>query len=355
MITKVLIIDDSPVVRAGLEKAFRADPDLQVVGVAGDPLAALDLLDRLEPDVMTLDIEMPGMDGLTFLARMMKSRPMPIVLVTAAARKNPRMVMEAMRTGAFAVLPKPHADYPLPQMVEDLRQTLKEAHAKGAPRPAPVPAAIPQRRAITTVIAVGSSTGGTNAFETFARALPPEHPGVVLAQHLPQDFVPRFAERLGSVLQSRVAVARGGEPCEPGTIYIAPATHHLEVKREGAALVTSLSDAGPVNHHRPSCDVLLHSVAVACPRRAVGVILTGMGHDGAAGLLAMRRTGSLTFAQDEATSVVYGMPRAAMEIGAVVEQLPIDKLGRRVMELLAERAQDWSSVNASLAGAVRAR
>ncbi|MEQ1504533.1 MAG: chemotaxis-specific protein-glutamate methyltransferase CheB [Myxococcota bacterium] len=294
MTTRVLIVDDSPVVRQALAKALAEDPELEVVGTVSNPLEAWDRLERLRPDVLTVDVEMPGMDGLTFLQRLMATRPMPVVIVSSKARRDPRLVLDALQAGALAVVPKPHSDYPLPQMIQDLRLTLRGAATarvrvvSGGSSAGPA-IAIPEARAATSLIAVGSSTGGTAAFEVFARGLPRGHPCVVLAQHLPIDFVSRFAERLDDVLPSKVAVARGGEVLAPGHIFVAPATHHLRVRRDGARLVTELLDAENVNFHKPSVDVLLLSVASVCARHAVGVILTGMGSDGAKGLLAMRR------------------------------------------------------------------
>lgn len=344
MSIRVVVVDDSPVVRQGLVKALADDPALEVVGVAGNPLEAWEMLDRLQPDVLTLDVEMPGMDGLTFLQRLMRTRPMRVVMVSSRVRRSSQFVMQALQAGAVAVLPKPHSDYPLPQMLQDLRQTLRDVMLKEPRAPkggagAGPAAGISPARAASSLIAVGSSTGGTVAFETFAKGLPSGHPCVVLAQHLPIDFVPRFVARLSEALRSKVAVAKGGEVCQPGHIYVAPATHHLRVARSGANVITEVVLGAPVNHHIPSCDVLLSSVAKVSGGSSVGVILTGMGHDGARGLLDMRRAGAPTFAQDEATSVVYGMPRAALEVGGAEVVLPIDQLAGAVMQRLASRAE----------------
>lgn len=346
MSVRVLIVDDSPVVRQALSKALTEDPGLQVVGIASNPLEAWELLERAQPDVITLDVEMPGMDGLTFLQRLMRTKPTRVVMVSSRVRRSSRFVMEALQAGALAVLPKPHAEYPIQQMLQDLRQTLRDVKAmplrvpsgSGAGPATETAPAVSPARAASTLIAVGSSTGGTQAFEQFVRGLPAGHPCVVLAQHLPPDFVPRFVERLSQAVPSRVQVARNGEVCRPATILVAPATHHLKVRRNGAQVEAELVAGPPVNHHVPSCDVLLQSVARVCGGSAVGVILTGMGHDGAAGLLEMRRAGAVTFAQDEASSVVYGMPRAAAELGAATHVLPLDRLARAVMEQIAKRA-----------------
>lgn len=338
---RVLIVDDSPAVRSALSKALAEDAEIEVLGTAPNPIVALEMLQQIRPDVVTCDVEMPGMDGLQFLQQVMRTKPLPVVICSSKARRSPKLVLEALQAGAVAVVPKPHADYPLPRMIQDLKATLKAA-ALSKPRlrasppaaPPPPPATVTRTARPVSVIAVGSSTGGTVAFETFARGLPPGHPCVVVAQHLPTEFVPRFADRLNEVLASKVSVAQGGESLVPGHIYVAPGTHHLRIRREGVGLVTELWDADNVNFHKPSCDVLLTSVATVAGRGAVGVILTGMGADGARGLLAMRRSGAATLAQDEATSVVYGMPRAAMELGAAEEQLPLEHLAGRIGQMI---------------------
>lgn len=334
---RVLIVDDSPVVRSALKKALSEDPLIEVVGEATDPMDATSRIPALRPDVLTLDVEMPGMDGLTFLSRLMQSSPMPVVMVSSKARRSSKLVLEALQAGAVAVVPKPHAAYPLANMIEDLKVTIRTAAAsrpklQGAP-PAPQRAAsMPAARAAGSLIAVGSSTGGTVAFETFAAGLPQGHPCVVLAQHLPIDFIPRFAERLSEILPSTIAVAEGGEELRPGHIYIAPGTHHLQVRKESGRLVTSLYDGPLVNFHKPSVDVLMLSVAASAGRAAAGVMLTGMGADGARGMLAMKQAGSFTVVQDEASCVVYGMPRSALEIGAACDQQPLDRLAQRVID-----------------------
>jgi two-component system chemotaxis response regulator CheB len=262
---RVLIVDDSPVVRQALVRALGEDPGLSVVGVAANPAEARRLLELGDHDVVTLDVEMPGMDGLTFLGELMRTRPTRVVMVSSKVRRSSQLVLEALRAGAAAVLPKPHAGYPLPQMLDDLRQTLRDVAARpvrpvrtGPPALASVAPAVPDHQ---WIVAVGASTGGTVAFETFLRGLPAEHPCVLLAQHLPDDFVQRFAARLRDVVGSEVQVARGGERCRPGAVFVAPGTHHLRVARRGGELVTELFAGAAVNQHVPSADVLLSSVA----------------------------------------------------------------------------------------------
>jgi two-component system chemotaxis response regulator CheB len=262
--------------------------------------------------------------------------------VSSKARRSPKLVMDALRAGALAVIPKPHSEYPLPRMVEDLKVTLRGvataqpkalADAYGSRGTNPLSAG----RAASTAIIVGSSTGGTTAFETFARSLPSGHPCVLLAQHLPVDFVPRFVDRLEESLPSHVSVARGGEPLLPDHIYVAPATHHLRLNADPKRPATELLDSETVNFHRPSVDVLMLSVAASpMVKNTVGVMLTGMGADGAKGMLAMRKAGAFTLGQDEASSVVYGMPRAAFQLGGVQEQHPPERLAKRALEMLAQ-------------------
>lgn len=337
--TRVLIVDDSHVVRQALTKALASDPDLEVVGVAADPDEAWGMLDRVRPDVLTLDMEMPRTDGLTFLQRLMAERPTRVVMVSSKVRRSPRFVMEALKAGAVAVVPKPHADYPIEQMLDDLRHSLRTAPSKPLrARPAAAPGPTLAGTPTTTVVAVGASTGGPQAFEAFARALPAQHPCVLLAQHLAADFVVRFVERLQTLVRSKVLVAKGNEPLLAGHVIVAPGTHHLRIRRDGTGWRTELYDGLPVNFHKPSVDVLLSSVAEAAGARSVGVLLTGMGNDGAQGLLQIRRAGGVTLAQDRASSVVYGMPRAAVELGAAMEEVPLDRLATRVIELTHTRA-----------------
>lgn len=321
MSVRLVVVDDSMVVRRALKSVLNDTPGIEVVGEAADPIEARRVIAALRPDVLTLDCEMPRMDGLTFLREIMATHPMPVVMVSSLTRKTSPVAFEAIRLGAVAVVCKPFKGYPLHAMLDDVRTAVLAA-SKARIRPAADPVAdavapsVDRRLAGSSVIAVGSSTGGTVAFERFAASLPGDAPCVVLAQHLPTGFVPRFAERLDSVLPHRVTVALGGEVCRPGQIFIAPAHAHLRLRKRGAELVTELFDGDKVNHHRPSVDVLFASVAAAARRTAVGVLLTGMGRDGARGMLTMKAAGAATMVQDEASCSVFGMPRAALEMGA---------------------------------------
>lgn len=331
---RVFVIDDSSAVRKALVRVLSEDARMEVVGSAESAEDALERIEHASPDVITLDVNMPGMGGFAFLHRLMRLRATPVIIVSSEVRKDSTVAREALRLGAVAVLPKPHAEYPIAVLLEDLKRAIVDAGRsrpnarRASARPSPVLATS------TKVIAVASSTGGTVAFDTFASGLPVGHPPVVLAQHLPADFVPRFVERLSDSLAAQVRVATGNERLLPNTVWVAPGTHHLQVRREGGVLFTELLDGPPVNFHRPSCDVLLESVARAAGRDAIGVILTGMGADGARGLLALKNVGACTFAQDEESCVVYGMPRAAVELGAAREIVPLDRLATRVSAML---------------------
>ncbi len=332
---RVLIVDDSPVVRKALAKALSRDPRLKVVGVAEDPIDALSQLERLAPDVLTLDVEMPRMDGLTFLRRLMKERPMPVVMCSSLARRSSELVLECLRAGAVSMVPKPHHGYPFPRMISELRHAVVSA-AKAKVR-GPTTGATPSQGAVHLdaaarrwLVAIGSSTGGTAAVEKVLAGLPADGPPVVLAQHLPESFVPRFVERLNEALPQEVAMATDGQVLAPGKVFVAPATHHLQVVKQGHYLVTHLHDGPKVNFHRPSVDVLFDSVARVCARRTVAVLLTGMGKDGAKGMAAIKAGGGRTLAQDEASCVVYGMPRAAVELGAVHASVPLVQIAARI-------------------------
>jgi two-component system chemotaxis response regulator CheB len=271
---------------------------------------------------------------------------MPVVMCSSLARRSSELVMECLRVGAVSVVPKPHQGYPLPQMLGDLRHAVvaaASAKVRSYDDKPKLPGAVvarggPSLSAVDSrnlLIAIGSSTGGTGAVEEVLSGLPAQGPPVVIAQHLPEAFVGRFVERLDGLLPQTVHVAKGGELLLPGHVYVAPATHHLKVIRRGVQRLTKLVDAERVNFHRPSVDVLFHSVAEAGARSTVAVMLTGMGRDGAKGMLAIRQAGGATLAQDEATCVVYGMPRAAVELGAVDESLALSRIAARVMERAA--------------------
>ncbi len=349
MVTKVLIIDDSALMRALLTEIIGGAPDLEVVGSAPDPIMAREMIKSLNPDVLTLDVEMPKMDGLEFLSRLMKLRPMPVVMISSLTARGSEVTLQALELGAVDFIAKPRAENAalLQAYGEEIRDKIraaKTAHLRrpptaGAATPAPVraeaPAAGVSSRVLTEkLIAIGASTGGTEAIKEVIVRLPAEVPGIVIVQHMPETFTPSFAKRLDSLGAIRVVEARGGERIQPGHAYLAPGHSHLLVKKSGAGWVTELSQGEPVNRHRPSVDVLFHSVAKEASRNAIGVILTGMGKDGAQGMLAMRQAGAWNIGQDQDSCVVYGMPREAAQVGAVDEVTSLNSVAARLLARL---------------------
>lgn len=350
---KVLVVDDSALMRALLTEIINGAPDLQVVGTAPDALAAREMIKTLDPDVMTLDVEMPRMDGLEFLSRVMRLRPMPVVMISSFTDRGSEVTLQALELGAVDYIPKPRAESVaiFQNSAEDIREKIRAAHGarvralpSRAATPAPAPRA-PASSGISTagmagkLIAIGASTGGTEAIREVLEALPADIPGVVIVQHMPESFTPSFAKRLDSASRLTVVEARGGERVQPGHAYLAPGHSHMLVRREGTGYVIELSKAEPVNRHRPAVDVLFSSVAAHAGANVIGVILTGMGKDGAQGMLEMRQRGAWNIGQDEATCVVYGMPREAARVGALDEVVPLGEVAARVVaRLRAARA-----------------
>lgn len=347
MAIKVLIVDDSALMRALLTEIIGGAPDLEVVGSAPDPIMAREMIKSLNPDVLTLDVEMPKMDGLEFLSRLMKLRPMPVVMISSLTARGSEVTLQALELGAVDFIAKPRAESAalLQGYSEEIRDKIraaKTAHLRrpqAAAMPAPVraeaPAAGVSSRVLTEkLIAIGASTGGTEAIKEVIVRLPAEVPGIVIVQHMPEAFTPSFAKRLDSLGAIRVVEARGGERIQPGHAYLAPGHSHLLVRKSGAGWVTELSQAEPVNRHRPSVDVLFHSVAKEAGRNAIGVILTGMGKDGAQGMLAMRQAGAWNIGQDQDSCVVYGMPREAAQVGAVDEVASLNSVAARLLARL---------------------
>jgi two-component system, chemotaxis family, protein-glutamate methylesterase/glutaminase len=331
---RVLIVDDSPSMRAALDRIISRDPDIEVIGHAPEPHAARQMIKDLNPDVITLDIEMPGMDGLSFLDKIMRLRPMPVVMCSTLTARGADATIEALRLGAVDCIQKPSGNaQEMAQNAELLCSTIKTA-ARSTVRPLTTP---PIRAATTgasfqrdMVIAVGSSTGGVEALFSVIAALPVDAPPMLVVQHMPAAFTGGFAARLDRDCQIKVVEARDGMPVERGTVYIAPGGEsHMELVGTGERRIR-LRRSDPVSGHRPSVDMLFHSVAKLGPA-AVGVILTGMGSDGAAGLLAMRHAGARTLGQNEATCVVYGMPRAAFEKGAVERELSLSAMPEAIL------------------------
>lgn len=350
--TKVLVVDDSALIRKLMSDILASDPELEVVGTAMDAHAARDKIKRLHPDVITLDIEMPKMDGITFLRNLMRLNPLPVIMVSTLTEKGAEVTLDALGAGAVDFVSKPKIDVSntLENYSEEIIAKVKAASRVRVRRyegnRAPVQARAGQSPAngkspesngagsgkhfSTTdkIIAIGASTGGTEAIREVLEQLPLSSPGVVITQHIPEYFSKAFADRVNSTCAITVSEAKDGDIVLPGHAYIAPGNKHLLIRKDGARWRCKLSDAEPVNRHRPSVDVLFDSVAACAGQNAMGVILTGMGKDGARGLKTMHDAGAATIAQDEASSVVWGMPGSAVELGAADQVMPLDKIGK---------------------------
>ncbi|MEZ5411961.1 MAG: chemotaxis response regulator protein-glutamate methylesterase [Acidimicrobiales bacterium] len=345
--TRVLIVDDSALVRKVMTEILSSDPGIEVVGAASDPHEARTRIKELNPDVLTLDVEMPRMDGITFLGNLMRLRPMPVVMVSSLTEAGADVTLTALELGAIDFVTKPKLDvaHGLQEYADEITAKVKAAararpRARVAPegaRPgigAAAPKAVMTRvRATDRLLAIGASTGGTEAIREVLEAMPPDAPPTVITQHIPEAFSKPFAERLDRHSAMRVCEATDGQQILPGHAYVAPGNRHLKVKRDGARFICQLDDGEPVNRHKPSVDVLFASVAQQVGVNAVAVLLTGMGADGAKGMRQILDAGGPTIAQDEATSVVWGMPGEAVKLGAAKEVLPLSKIARRALEL----------------------
>ncbi len=357
--TKVLIVDDSALIRSVLREIVSDQPDMEVVGVAPDPLVAREMIRQTNPDVLTLDVEMPKMDGLDFLERLMRLRPMPVVMVSSLTERGSETTLRALELGAIDFVAKPKIsiqngmrDYA--DLIADKIRIASRARVRARPRPADgthgarsadgagnaegahaPPLLRTPFGSSEKLIIIGASTGGTEAIREFLQQMPSDCPGILIVQHMPEGFTRSFAQRLDSLCRISVKEAEHGDRVLPGHAYLAPGHSHLLLARSGANYVTHLDQGPPVNRHRPSVDVLFESAAANAGKNALGVILTGMGKDGAAGMLKMREAGAVNFAQDEASCVVFGMPREAIAVGAVHEVAPLVQLPRLVMEQLA--------------------
>lgn len=342
---RVLVVDDSPTMRGLISVILNSDPDIDVVGQAGDAMEARAAIKQLDPDVVTLDIEMPNMNGLEFLEKIMTLRPMPVIMVSTMTHRGAEATLAALEIGAFDCVGKPmpgEAD-PFGDLAEKVKAAARSQHRYNrAPRPEPsATRAVPKAdfRVGRKIVAIGSSTGGVEALITVLQKFPRNCPPTVITQHMPPTFTKSFAERLNRLCEPVVEEATDGARLEIGKVYLAPGgERHLQVANVTAPCCR-LVERPPVNGHRPSVDVLFDSVAELAGRNAVGVILTGMGRDGAAGLLKMRHAGARTIGQDEKSCVVYGMPRVAHELGAVERQLPLAAIGEEILKLTAARKE----------------
>ena len=350
---KVLIVDDSAVVRQVLTAKLQEDPAIEVIGAASDPVFAMDRMRAQWPDVIVLDVEMPRMDGITFLKKLMAEHPTPVVICSTLTEKGAETTMQALAAGAVSIVTKPKLGLKqfLQDNSEDLISAVKTAARANVRRlipagtsPAPQPklsadvilSASTQAMVQTTerVVAIGTSTGGTQALEAVLTALPQMCPGIVVVQHMPEKFTEAFANRLNGLCKMEVREAKGGDRVMPGRVLIAPGGRHMLLKRSGAQYHVDILDGPPVSRHRPSVDVLFRSVAKCAGRNALGIIMTGMGDDGARGLKELHDMGARTLAQDEESCVVYGMPKEAVKLGAVDRILPLGEIHTEILRAL---------------------
>jgi two-component system chemotaxis response regulator CheB len=333
---KVLIVDDSVFIRKLLTEILQADPALQVVGAANDPIEAKEMMNTLNPDVLTLDVEMPHMDGVSFLEKIMRLKPLPVVMISSKTTESADVTLRSLALGAVDFITKPSnfAFKEIENMADMIREKVKNAAKANlniqrtkAPARTVAPIAIKS----DMIVAIGSSTGGVEALETILKNLPATMPPIVVTQHMPPYFTESLAKRLNALLPLTVVEAKDGDRLQAGYVYIAPGGRHLVLKGTKYNTLATLLDTEKVNSHRPSVDVMFQSVAEAFGSKAVGVILTGMGTDGAMGLKAMRDRGAQTLGQNQATCVIYGMPKAAMAAGGVCQELPLNDIAPKLM------------------------
>ena len=350
--TRVVVVDDSALVRTLLTEIINRQSDMVCVGTASDPYAAREMIRALSPDVITLDVEMPRMDGLDFLSKLMRLRPMPVVMVSTLTERGAEVTLRALELGAIDFVAKPKIGVAdglklLAQDITDkvriaskaqLRRAPPSSHASGADAPRPAPVASLGRLSTEKIIFIGASTGGTEATKEVLVNLPPDSPAVVITQHMPPGFTKSYAARLDGLCKIRVAEARDGERILPGHAYIAPGGFHLSVERSGANYIARVQDGDPVNRHKPSVEVLFKSAARVVGPNALALMLTGMGADGAHAMREMRDAGSYNYAQDEASCVVFGMPREAIAAGAAHEVLPLTQIAGKLIERLRSTA-----------------
>lgn len=347
--TRVLIIDDSALIRRLLSEVINSQPDMEAIGSAPDPLVAREMIREMNPDVLTLDVEMPKMDGLDFLEKLMRLRPMPVVMVSTLTDKGSDITFRALELGAVDFVSKPKIDIAagLKEYGGEiankiriaksarLRKATNASVAKSVSADAVLPSVSNRIASTEKLIIVGASTGGTEAIKDFLIRMPPDSPGILITQHMPEGFTKSFANRLNTLCKISVVEAQGGERVLPGHAFIAPGHSHLLLKRSGANYMTELNQGEPVCRHRPSVDVLFRSAANCAGKNAIGVILTGMGKDGAAGMLEMHKAGSYNFAQDESSCVVFGMPKEAIATGGVNEIVPLKDMAKCVLSKIS--------------------
>ena len=347
---KLLIVDDSAIVRDVLSESLGKYPDIEVVGVAPDPFIARDKIVQLKPDVITLDIEMPRMDGITFLERLMTFYPIPVIIVSSVTTSDKQAAIKALEIGAFDVVNKPGGSISVGDIIDEIAYKVRQAYEVrfsyvkrrldfqnkfsnvGAPPRFESKGHLQSVKTSERIVCIGSSTGGTVALEYLFQRLPSNLPPILIVQHMPPNFTKQFAQRLNGLSPLEIKEAEHGEIVSAGTVYVAPGGLHLTLERRGATLYTKLTTGERVQFQRPSADVLFQSAAAVAGRNVVAVLLTGMGRDGAEGLLSLFKAGALTIAQDEASSVVWGMPKAAIDLGAAGEVLPLDRMAGRIVE-----------------------
>lgn len=341
---KVLIIDDSALIRSILKEVINSHSDMEAVGAASNPVQAREMIKTLNPDVLTLDVEMPGMDGLTFLEKLMSLHPMPVLMISSLTERGSDAALRSLELGAVDFVAKPRVGIVdgMQEYAEEIAEKIRVASSAhvirgvGPVRVVQRPLPALGNRLVTTekIIVVGASTGGTEAIREFLVRLPADAPGILIAQHMTAPFTKSFANRLDSLCKIRVKEAEDNERVLPGHAYIAPGNSHLLLRRSGANYMTELSQADPVNRHRPSVEVLFRSAAKHAGKNIIGVMMTGMGKDGAIGMLEMHLAGAYNLAQDEVSCVVFGMPKEAIAVGAVDEVVPIQEMAQRVLNRL---------------------
>ena len=339
---RVFVVDDSAIVRKIFSQELSKFSDIEVVGTAPDPFVARDKILKIKPDVVTLDIEMPRMDGLTFLKKLMRYYPLPVIMVSSLTQKGAGMTLDALENGAVEVIGKPGGSYTVGDMITQLAEKIRAASrvrvTKKSSDKVSAPTKFERMKALgkssNKVIAIGASTGGTEALKNVLSKMPPNSPGIMVVQHMPANITTAFAQRLNGLCQITVKEAQNNDSVNPGTALIAPGNYHMIFRRSGARYYVEIKDGPMVHHQRPAVDVLFKSTAQNAGSNSIGVILTGMGSDGAEGLLEMKRSGAKTIAQDEKSCVVFGMPNAAIKLGAADKVVSLDQVAQEIVRMV---------------------